>query len=120
MSEFAPKQVFESVFDAMIQAGWLVQWRFTTAKGYHLTWHPQGKQLAHSLKQIILSHGLLADDRGPATFTRLAQGLALGDTRTAFEADPLLLAFWARSAGDLHLETDEELLALAHVVHGWG
>lgn len=111
----------ERVMELMLRAGWLRNFTFTDEKGFHLGWSGRGGKLAQSLKQIILSYGLIDDARTLLIFEKLAHGeqLPLGiSIKGKLDAEDALL--WREAVAELGLKGDADgLLVLCHIIDGW-
>ena len=98
-----------AVFDAMVMAGWLTNYAFTTGKGFSFNWQRVGAQKAILLKFIIKDKQLESADNILA-FTKEAETeppTAHGD-------------FWVRCLDELGVRKEkDELFYFVHAVKGW-
>jgi hypothetical protein len=113
--------IFERVAYQMVLAGWLRGYGFTGGIGHELVWKTEGAQKALLLKDLAEKHGLTDNDLAPLYFQMACKGMAL-PTGFAFPGlDIEASAFWLLSIEELGLDGDGDgLLALVHIVTGWG
>lgn len=113
--------IFERVAYQMVLAGWLKGYGFTGGIGHELVWRTEGAQKALLLKDLAEKYRLTDDDLSPLYFQMASKGMAL-PTGIAFpNLDIESSAFWLLCVEELGLDGDGDgLLALAHIVTGWG
>jgi hypothetical protein len=113
--------LFSRIMDRMVEAQWLQSYTRTEGKGFRLHWTVDGAIRAALLRDLCTSHGLIDDDRAPASFDMLAQGLSLpSDVRFPGQIDERAARVWLESVAALRLDrSGDDLLVFVHVVMGW-
>lgn len=113
--------IFERVAYQMVVAGWLKGYGFTAGVGHDLVWRTGGSQKALLLKDLSEKFALTEDDNAPQYFHMACKGLDLPPGITLPPIGIEVSAFWLLCVGELGLEGDADgLLAMVHVVTGWG
>jgi hypothetical protein len=121
MSPDQVRIIFERVAYQMVLAGWLKGYAFTAGVGHELTWRAEGAQKALLLKDLGEKYRLSEDDLSPLYFQMACKGMRLPDGVSFPVIDIEVSAFWLLCVGELGLEGDGDgLLALVHIVTGWG
>ena len=111
-SEDELRRLHEEVLEAMLKAGWLLNYTFTVGKGWHLGWTEEGTQRAVLLKEIATNHRLQHDDRAPMCFDKLTRGESLPSFCRPVEIDDAISTFWRESVDSLQLPRDEDHLII--------
>jgi hypothetical protein len=121
MSPDQVRVIFERVAYQMVVAGWLRRYAFTAGVGHELTWRTEGAQKAMLLKDLGERYHLAEDDLSPLHFQMACKGMNLPAGVSFPSIDIEVSAFWLLCVGELGLESDGDgMLALVHIVTGWG
>ncbi len=99
-SEKELHDLHQDVFERMLKAGWLANFTYTKAKGWHLGWTMEGSPRAIALKHISVDHALADTDLGALGFDILSRGACL-DARFSVlgEIDEKALGVWKTLRG---------------------
>lgn len=115
------RSIFERVAYRMVLAGWLKGYGFTAGIGHHLVWRTEGAQKALLLKDVADKFGLTDSDNAPLDFNITCKGLVPPDGMVFPRIDIETTAFWLLCVDELDLDADADgLLAMVHIVTGWG
>lgn len=121
MSPDQVRVIFERVAYRMVLAGWLKGYCFTAGIGHQLLWHADGAQKALLLKDLAEKFGLTDYDELPVYFHMACKGVGAPPDISFPRIDIEVSAFWLLCVSELELEEDADgLLAVVHIVTGWG
>ena len=113
--------IFERVAYRMVLACWLKGYCFIGGVGHQLVWRTEGAQKALLLKDLSERFGLVDFDELPVLFHMACKGM---ETPPDISFPPIEIevsAFWLLCVSELDLENDGDgLLAMVHIVTGWG
>ena len=113
--------IFERVAYQMVVAGWLKGYGFTAGLGHQLVWRTEGAQKALLLKDVADKFSLTDSDNAPLYFNMACKGIAPPEGVAFAPIDIETTAFWLLCVEELGLDADGDgLLAMVHLVTGWG
>jgi len=115
------RAIFERVAYQMVLAGWLKGYGFTAGIGHQVVWRTEGAQKALLLKEVSESFLLTESDNAPLDFNLVCKGMRPPDGAAFPPVDIETTAFWLLCVEELGLDSDADgLLAMVHLVTGWG
>jgi hypothetical protein len=110
----------ERVMDRLVERGWLHGHVRTEGKGFHLSWTATGAVHSIAIRKIVESLRLLDHDEAPVAFTKFSKGESLGGLGVSFDGhNDLAERIWREAVEQIGLESADDLLAFAHICHGW-